>query len=455
MAIIAKHLELLPVNDSDIRPSDSIKQTLLGKSCINLSFQSLSTISRLQKQSLLNSQELAGVRFGSSQSTLHQYNKQLEQLLITILQIPCVSDFNRTKLTEHYRKYKININNNKILPSNGYCENLMFTNFKNWGGMYGTIGFYINLLEEYNEYLTPSQIVFKSTLGLLQYIDSIQLEKLLFNEEDQVANVVIRINNRFRNLMSQDRQGADSDIYNLFKETIVDLKLSETYTSLLFLERFIPELMKWYFKRFDRNKRVEPPQYPTDVKSQAAYDTLIQAAKACVFYGVDEYNIQKLGLGFIHQFISPRYFDLFADLIRVKNTTGYVQTDTAPVNTEQALVESFLDNLNVSINPNRLRNDSTIILQNVAPPGGFNMWLAILAANLLNRAYIFTHRSNTPDTEDVENSRIYKRAIVLQVKAGLLLLKASLKELQVFGLNIISMTNIELEGIDPANLLDI
>lgn len=403
----------------------------------------------------MNSRDLSRVNFNAFDSSLYDYNKALEQLLITILQIPCISDVNRTRLTEHYRKYKLNVNNNKILPSASYCENLMFTNFKNWGGIYGTIGFYINLLEDYEEYLTPSQIIFKSTLGLLEFVDSIQLQKLLFNEEDITANVIIRLNNRLRNLISSDLQSADSDIYNMFKTTIIDLKLSETYSSLIFLERFIPDLIKWYFKRYDRESVVEPPRYPTDAKTQAAYDTLEKVAKACIFYGVDNTNATKFGLGFIHQFISNRIFDLYAELIRIKLTTGYLITNEEPINEEQELVESFLNNLNQFLSPTRLRDDSALILQNIAPPGGFNLLIALLAANLLNRAYIITHRTSTRNTEDIENSRIYKRAIVLQVKAGLLLIKSSLKELQIFGLNIISMTNIELEGIDPANLFDV
>lgn len=455
MAVISKHIELFPINDLDITPSDNIKQTLLGKSCLNLSFQSLTTVKRLKSLLSLRNSRLTSVNFTSIQSTLHDYNALLEEFLITVLQLPSISDMNRTKLTEHYKKYKIGVNNNKILPSNNYCENLMFTNFRNWGGIYGTLGYYINLLEQYEEYLTPSQLIFKCTEGLLNFIDAIQLQKLLFNEDDVNAQVIINLNTRLRNLMSQDSQTADLAIYNMFKDYLIDLKLSETFINLQFLESYIPQLIKWYFQRYDLRGIPEPPNTPSDEKTLAAYNTLIQLSKACIFYGVDDSNINKIGVGFVYQFLSSRYNNLFSEFIRIRNSTLYVQTDEPPQNTEQELLETLLNNINSTTNPERLNTDSAIILQNVAPPGGFNLWILTLAANLLNRAYILTHRNNIIDTSDIESNRVYKRAIALQVRAGILLLKSSLKELQVFGLNLISVTNIEIEDINPTNLLDI
>ena len=117
-------------------------------------------------------------------------------------------------LTNHYKKRQINVSSNKILPNFAYCQNLIFTSFKTWGGFYGTLSYYINLLEDYEEYLTPSEVIYYSTNKLLEYSRSVSYNAYL-TKSDINYSLLSNFYLEAEALINQDTLESDKQIYNL------------------------------------------------------------------------------------------------------------------------------------------------------------------------------------------------------------------------------------------------
>lgn len=447
MASEFKHLEFLPLDEENLVVNDDPESNLKSKACLNLGFIGLNTVSRLRKISNINKTSQQG------STTFLDLTYALENTLANILTLDCISNPQHTAITEHYKRRNISISANKILPSFGYCQNLTFTGFKTWGGLYGTVSYYINLLEDYEEYYTPSEISYYATRSLLDYsktvsynayVNKADIDYLLMSEFYDVA----------KRVMDEDTFEADKKIYNLSKNIILSSPLvKEIHAELRFLSDWIPKLFQWYKEQTALNINLQIMEAPS-TNEQKAINTLLRIFNSIYENGFNQSFGVNIAAKFIKQTVPSNLYDLLQAIGEFRANTSYVIQDITPTSSTELLVVELMENISKFRASYDYLKGSNIILETFAPPGGYALFLVALAAQLINRAYIISYK-NTRNTENIFLTDAYKRVNKLLGYAGILLIKTSLPHAQLLGVNILKTFKLFLSDIDPNNLLDI
>jgi hypothetical protein len=448
MATKFKHLEFLPLDEENLVVNDNPESNLQGKSCLNLGFNALNSLNRLININNINNTST------TNQINFLNLSYNLESLLGTILNINSIANISNTELSNHYLKRQNNITNNKILPSFSYCQNLTFTRFKTWAGFYGTLSYYINLLEEYNEYSTPSQIAYFSIKSLFEYsIQVLYNANLNSSSANRNNNLLIEFYRNSIELFDKDSLESDKDIYNLSINIILNNPLTrELYNELTFYEDWLKKIINWK-TQLDISNTYTIKNNPESNKERAI-NTLLQCINIMQEEGFDTNNIKNLSAGFIHQNYPNNLNDLHAKLTNERNNITYIKIDGQLINnTEELLIVEFIDNISKFRKPYDFKNACNFIQEFYCPPGGYSLLTIALATCLINRAYIISYE-NINNNEDLSISNNYKRIIKLLGLASILLIKSNNSTAQIIGENILKTFEIYIEDIDPTNLLD-
>jgi hypothetical protein len=446
MASNFKHLEYLPLDEENLIVNDNPESNLQGKACLNLGFNATNSINRL-----IN---IAEVNKASSSDDINFLNLSynLESYLCTLLNINSISNIDNTELSKHYLKRQSNINSNKILPSFSYCQNLIFTRFKTWGGFYGTLSYYINLLEQYEEYQTPSQIIHSSSKSLFEYSKQVLFNSSINNNINN--DLLITFYSNAIELLDNESIESDKNIYNLSINIILTLPLiRELYSELNFYEAWLKQIIEWELSLKSNNIIYSIVDNPSTNKERAI-NTLVSCIKILQKEGFDFNNLKNLSSQFIHQTYPNNLSNLISRLSIERLNITYVKLDNDLSTTiEDELIISFMDNVSKFRNSYDFNKACNIIQEFYCPPGGYALFLITLASCLFNRAYIISYQ-NINSTEELNISNNYKRILKLIGLASILLIKSNITTAQTLGINTLKTFELYLEDIDPNNLLD-
>lgn len=447
MASNFKHLEFLPLDEENLIVNDNPESNLRSKSCLNLGFIALNSLTRQKNIATINKAS------SRNTNTFLDLSYILESVLISSLNINSISNPNATQLTNHYKKRQINISSNKILPNFGYCQNLTFTEFKTWGGFYGTLPYYINLLEDYEEYLTPSEVVYLSSNKLLEYSRTISYNAYL-NKKDINYNLLNNFYLETETLLNNENILADKDIYNLSINIILASPIvKEIFTELTFYENWLTKVLDWYTTSKRNNIKLEINSNPS-TNVQKAINTLIKIVKIINEEGFGVGEFKNLAAFFIRQNYPNNLQSLITKLNKERLEITYIKLDEAVLTQEELLIIELINNISKFRNPYDFNKANNLIQETFAPPGGYALFLITLANTLFNRAYILSYQNISKQTELITDDT-YKRIIKLIGYACILLIKTGLPHAEIIALNTLKSFKIYLTNIDPNNLLDI
>lgn len=445
-----RHLEILPLDEDNLILGTNPQANIKSKSCINLGFLAANSIGRLRNLTRLNSNDAKAV---AEENSFLYISYILETLLNNILIINTISNLQNTEVTEHYRRRSINISSAKILPSFKYCQDLLYSNFKIWGGLYGTLQYYMNLREEYQEYYTPSQLVYFSSLHLAEYSSQVAYQEYL-NNNSQDYKLTSNIFADLTNIINDPSEDGDKNIYGFAKRLLVQIpSLSTIYRDLRFYEEWLPKVYEWYINRVVTEQSIRLYENPV-TNQERAFNTLIRVGQLILEKGLDKESFTNISSEFIRQTINPLFYDLLDEITIARKQSTYVEIDLVSQSIDEDLVKEFHDTIPILTNSNNYRTVSNIILSSFAPPGGYALIQVMLAATLLNRAYILVYERRNNQTRPQETI-VYRRIIKLIGLAGILLIRTNKKHIQALGINILKIFNISLTNIQPNNFLDI
>lgn len=443
-----KHLEILPIDEENLVIGSDTEGNLRSKSCINLAFVSTNAVERLSSIHKINNRSLP-----NNLDSFVALTYIIESFLSSLLVLNSISNIDNTDTTEHYKRRLITVSNTKILPSFKYCQDLTYSGFKTWGGLYGTLQYYIHLREQYEEYYTPSQVVFYATQSLIDLSKQNAYNNYLdLGISDY--NILNELFNRFNTLLEDDSNDADIEIYNIPRKLIIEISLiSNTVRDLRFYTEWIPRVFNWYLNEQRTGSVLTIIDNPITNRERAR-NTLITIAQDLLAKGMDEEVFNKSFVNFMRQNINTEIFSLLTDLKRIRNLSNYVEVNVASESLEEELCREFHSSISIINSPIEYREASNLILSSVCPPGGFALLQITVAANLLNRAYILAHQK-IENTIVIQQTQIYRRIIKLIGLAGIHLIRTNIQNVQALGVNLLKAFNINLTNIDPNNLLDI
>lgn len=447
MASNFKHLELLPLDEENLIVNDNPESNLKSKACLNLGFVGLNTISRFIN--ILKINKLSA----PNNNTFLDLTYILEGVLINTLTINSISNPSNTELTAHYKKRYLNINSNKILPSFSYCQNLTFTGFKPWGGFYGTLNYYNNLLEDYEEYQTPSQIINLATQQLFKYSASVSYNAFL-NKGDINYQLLSNFYTEAQNLLNNDSIESDKNIYNLSINILLTCPLiKEIYNELTFYQQWLPKIYEWYTKLNRRNIILQIVDNPA-TNEERANNTLLRIINILNEEGFITSDNLSMNATFIRQAHTPNLSRVINKISLERINVTYVKLDNNVKTEGELFVIEFIDNISKFRQEYDFNKACNIIQETFAPPGGYALFLVTLASTLLNRAYILSYQ-NINNNSELLVDNTYKRIVKLIGYACILLIKSNLPHAELISINILKSFKIFLTEIDPNNFLDI
>jgi len=354
---------------------------------------------------------------------LERLNNVIHSYLITLLISSYIGDQGRTSITPHFNKlikYNPEFNIRNLYPSTPYVKSLVDDRLCTWGGPFGTITYFLHLVQMKKEYLTPSQITSLSIRTCVKFntlnpkfpIDS------LTEYEDYISNYPLQI------LEIEDIKKA----FNLLDKLV----------------NILPLILNWYLGSYMSRGIPNPPASPIPSSNEyEAYKTLADIGKLLMSRGLDG----KSGLtsyDLIHQSLPPIWTSTIEDVIAIRENTLYdinFNNETPHENLCRQLIGSISRG-----NQGVIRKANYQILNNMFPPGGYNLLLLITALALVNRAYILTFPPNEPTTQDIN------KALGAIYKAGICLRKSNLNHLMLIGNNLTQLSN--KSDNSPINIKD-
>jgi hypothetical protein len=429
-----QYLDELPIEDTYIYNQDNTSNALLFKGYLNLSFNCINTISRFSELQELQSREIDA----QDEASLYSLLLSLESYMVTLLTIPTIGSMDRRKLSPHYCRRKIGVSSLKILPTDDYVNELMFSNFKTWVGTYGTLSYYQVFKETLEEYQSTSQLI---DVNIRSLID-LTVQPLREREDTQQ---IVNIYDQFIEHTTKDSIESDTAIYRFHSDLVSRVNIIRTsYKRLQFLQSWLPKVISWYLQPYSETDLPILPLVPETENSRYAYDTLKDIACLCLSNGIDHDSLVNLGWDFIHQSICPILYKVEEELVDIRKRTSYIAG--APSGSIDILLEELVLNISLNDRAGLLREASQLLLETYPNPSGLNMALLISAASLLNRAYILvhTHISNNRSTDQTlvptdELGRIF-RLIYL---ASRLLKKSNLEHMINTADNLALLSGIE------------
>lgn len=443
-----KHLESIPLDEKNLLLGDSPSSNIKSKACLHLGFVALNSLVRHSALQNINKSRITS----SSATNFELITSTLEQFLITSLNLSTISNLQNNKITEHYKRRCITISNLKILPDENYCENLLFSKFKPWGGVYGSLGYYNVLAEDFEEYYTPSELVYYSSKEALSLYRQNALNQLSISSDNNYRLMASVYTDLYKTL-DEDTEEADNKLYS-FSSTVITRvpQLALVYRELDFYSKWLPKVYLWYQNKALPNnlKKIEEPR----LNKERALNTLLDIAEVLIDNLLDETSFINLASKLIRQTIGNNIFDIFDSINYIRQSTAYLKLDSTTYDEEELLLNELLDVLTTKNFNYNYRDASYLILSSLAPPSGYAMLLNLIGCNLLNRAYILAYKELELGMS-IANSVNYNRIIRLIGLSSICFTKTNIKHIVNNGLNLMSVFKLNITNIQINNLLDI
>lgn len=367
-------------------------------------------------------------------NTVATLNTTLETYLYLLLTTTTISNLDNSKLTSYFcKKKKIDSNYFQAVNSD-YLEKLQFTNYKVWGSNCGTLGYYLYLSQSSLHYASPSQLV---RLACTELIKSLELETFSTN---------------LLALLTSDKETDDYKLYESSFTLLKELDLVKAINQLTFYEQWVKKVIVWY-----SSSRVN--DYPQNSSAYKSFNFLLAIVREISKQGLYLESFSNLPYKFVHQDIDLLVLDIIQFIITQRKQQEFeVTTD---ITQEEKLVSELFNQLKVK-NTVSLVTEKSYSWLSVNLSGGINLWLTAVAAELINRAYILTHSTNTSYSNQsiyvIEESgdylKLLSRVNKLLFYAGYCLKKTNLNHLQLLGSNLRTLSGLdESINLEEYNLL--
>lgn len=421
------YLDTAPINEALLTPDKKLTEALDYRRQLNLAINCYQA-----ESALANHQANLPSLFQGQNVTVSGLNLALESYLTVLIPLTTIASLDLSQLSPHYQRRKILVPDHFMSPDRNYLEQMLFTSSRTWGTSYGSLGYFLHLGKVTSHYLHPSQIVYQTSLELIK-----QLKGREFLND---------FPNQFEALLSQEDAVSDLQLYQLPVQLLSQIPaVRELIKQLDFYEQWLPQVIAWYLLPLRTNQTRRVPEQGT--REAAAVETLEQIAQLCLKNGLDETSFNQLSYQFIHQSIPPVLFGLLDDLMLLrKKAIGQEEGTEA-----EKLLEPFIQAISLNNPVGLLKATSQSILEDLCPPGGYNLLLLCTAANLLNRAFILTHPTRTIYANYIiaplkngfpELMQYLGRIYRLIYLAGYCLKKSNLDHLQLTGVNLITLSAI-------------
>lgn len=356
-------------------------------------------------------------------NTVATLNTTLETYLYLLLTTSTISNLDNSKLTSYFsKKKKIDSSYFQTINSE-YLEKLQFTNYKVWGSNYGTLGYYLYLSQSSLHYASPSQLV---RLAFVELIKGLELEAF---------------SNNLLTLLNSDKEVDDYKIYESSFNLLKELDLIKVINQLTFYEEWIKKVIAWY-----SSSRVN--DYTKDSSAYKSFNFLLNIVRDITKQGLYLKSFNNLSYKFVHQDMDLLILDSIQFIINQRRLQEFeITTD---VTQEEKLVKELFTQLKVKDTISLVTEKSYSWLSTNLS-GGINLWLNALAAELINRAYILTHSTNTIYSNQsiyvIEEKEDYlkflNRVNKLLFYAGYCLKKTNLNHLQLLGSNLRTLSSLD------------
>lgn len=437
-----KYLDEVPIHDYLIDTQLGVQENLAYRSYLNLAMNTNNAISRLDNLHLLQEKEI-NTQTGTN---MYTYLLSIESFMCTLLWVPTISSIDRSTITCHYERRNYMVDDNKILPSEVLARELMFSSNRTWGTPYGSLGYYINLEEDIYDYLSPSQMIDISIKGLMKLMK----ERVLTRQDDDSLLAYLE---RLDSLFLEDSTHSDTLLYKAHINILNSLSLTKDSLYLLrFMSSWIPLLIEWYMKKYELDNSFTIPPQPVGDLNKKVYSMVIELIETCLSYGMGMDSTQDLLKKWLYQDIPPYIFSVSNQVIRARKLLAYELEDITDIYLKR-LIQPLLE-LGLDLEEGLLRNSSQLLLDVYAPPAGYNLYLVMLAASLLNRAYILTHNSIGMRNSTDPDYELLGRTNRILFLAGRLLRKSNLSHIQIIGENIQVVSEIEIEDEYNGDILN-
>ena len=354
-------------------------------------------------------QSLANPRISSLEkrhNTIHSY-------LIPLLTSSFVSILSRSSITPHFSKLiRSSLFNIKLLyPSTSYLKRLLEDRVCTWGGSFGTLAYFLHLLDIKREYLTPSQLtslVVRSCASFSNFSPSFPLVSLVDYQADEV-------------------------IYQYHIDILQQGEIRDCISLLSKLSSILPSIVDWYLNSYLVRGLPSPPLAPSSHNDLEAYITLSSIGKLMVSRGLSgREGISNYDL--IHQSLAPIWTSVIEEIISIRNNCLF------DINyRDNSLLNSLCYQLLQAIprsSSGLLSRVNYLILSSLYPPGGYNLALVMVAITLINRALILTYPPSSPSNEDID------KAFTSLYKAGVCLRKSNLSHFMMIGNNLCQLSSL-------------
>ena len=443
-----KHLESIPLDEDNLVMGENPETNIKSKSCLNLGFVTLNSLNRYRNLIEVNKEALVNADL----TTFPSLVKLLEQFLVTSSNVSVIADLENTQITEHYRRRNITVSNLKILPDINYCQNLMYSKFKPWSSIYGSLAYYNILSEDFEEYYTPSEVIYYSAKEAIDYSRKECIKSLATTRDNNYRLLAAQYVDLYKTL-DEDSESADDRLYS-FSNTVITRTplLALVYRDLEFYSKWIPKVFTWLESARVNGKfiKIENPSF----NRERAQNTLVDIVNILLDNVLDQDNFSNLGSKFIRQTIDANLFNILDEIVRIRRISTYIKIDQVEYTLEEELVNEFFEVIDVNISYSKHREGSYLILNSLMPPGGYAMLLNLLGCVLLNRAYILAYREIN-NSNSIVNTSVYPRILRLIGLASICFTKTNLSHVISNGLNLMSTFKLNITNIEINNLLDI
>jgi hypothetical protein len=403
----------LPITPEVIENSQSsIEANLSYSKYLNLCYQVIDT-----KERLIGMQKHISTNIELVPTNLLKLHLLIESSLYNLLSINFLTPPDSSYINPAYSSYLLR-GGTKLMPPKEYLDVLGMGYTRTWGTDYGSLLYAIHMTEEYEGYLSPSQL---EDMCSKYFLNSTDLN-------------ISRTLSELLDLKYVDEIEVDDLIYKLSVSLIErHPSLITIYNQLNSLSTYITKLIPWYLESLDDSP-------------QAAYLKEL----SCLFLtnGIDESNSKDIGYMFLHQLLPLTWYDLYPLLLQLRNKAPE-SNDSLEGNLVRELKEILPPNQNTNI----LTSISLILTRDLCQPGGLNLYYLLISSALLNRAYILTSPARqelvlSPDVigsvDRKAKQELTRRVYKLVYLAGYVLKKASMPHIRIVGGNLILLVGQSL-----------
>lgn len=407
------NLDQLPINP--LEDTNSIEY----KNQLNLAFNTTQALANIDDY-------LASLnrKIQERPNTVKTLNLVLESYLYLLLTTTTISNLDNSKLSSFYsKKKKVDLSYfQSINPT--YLENLNYTNYRVWGANFGSLGYYLYLMQSNKHFAHPSKLVRMSVEELIKRLE--------------MPNFVTKV----LSLISSDKLVDDYNLYQTSSSLIKELELNKAINQLQFYEEWVQELLIWY-SSISQSNIVNP--YKENTSAYKSFNLLIEMSQSLVRLGLYIESFKNLPYKFLHQEIDLVVLEGIQTIVTLRKQKQFeITTD---LSNEEKLLSKLFINIKV-INTAEFITAESYRLLSLNLIGGLNMWLTTIAAELVNRAYILTfNQYSNSNLYPIENNEglisLMDRVYKLIFYAGYCLKKTNLNHLQLIGSNLRILSQLD------------